>query len=189
MVIGWKNDLLIHNGFKSHITKEIKKCNDKNIDVYRLITKSNKTITDIYNELYINGKKNMNYILNNLNPFVLAIWFMDDGSKKTKKKIKRKNGDIVNFKNGYIDAYMLATNGFSFGDCDNLCKILKTKYNIIGHIQTDRNTPRISISDKRSKEIFKNIIYEYVKVVPSMMYKLNGSLSYKEAILVDKISG
>jgi len=185
----WKNDLLIHSGFKSHITKQIKKCNNNSFEIYRLTTKTDLFITEIYNRLYINKKKNMNYILNNLNPFILAVWFMDDGSKKVKKIIKRKSGDVIIFKNGYIDAYMLATNGFSFEDCNNLCQVLKVNYNITGHVQSDRNTPRISISDNASKEIFKNTIYEYVKAVPSMMYKLNGLISYKEAILVDKISG
>jgi len=184
----WKNDLLIHNGFNSHITKKYITCNNKRLLTYRVLTKSDKIITEVYNELYIDGKKNMNYILQNLSPFVLSIWYMDDGSKKTKKKIKRKNGEIINFENGYIDAYLFATNGFSFDDCKKMCEVLYEKYEIIGHIQKDRKKPRISISDNRSKKILKDLIFPYMN--PSMFYKINGIATYKEAMLSDrKISG
>lgn len=179
----WKNDLLIHNGFNSHITRKYNTCKHKKIQTYRVLTKTDKVITEVYNNLYTKGKKNMKYILENLSPFILSIWYMDDGSKKVKKKIKKKNGEVIVFNSGYIDAYMLATNGFSFDDCEKLCDVLYKKYEIIGHIQKDRCKPRISISDNKSKKIFKELIIPYMN--SSMLYKINGIMTCKEAMLLD----
>ena len=114
---------------------------------------------------------------------------MDDGSKKIKKKVKRKDGSCILFNSGYIDSYMIATNGFSFKECNVLCECIKNVFGIIGHVQSDRGTPRISISDNLSKKKFREIILPYVKMIPSMQYKINGILSFKEAMLIDKISG
>ena len=185
----WKNNLLIRYGLQSHVTRIAKQCNKKDMEVYRVITKSNGYITNVYKGLYIDKKKNMNYILEHLSPFLLAVWYMDDGSKKVKKKIKRKDGSYIVFKNGYIDSFMIATNGFSFEECDALCDYIRNTFEIIGHIQSDRGTPRISISDNASKIRFKEIISPYVKEIPSMQYKINGIISFKEAMLTDKISG
>lgn len=180
--IKWKNDVLIHIGLKSHITRVVKTCNNKGFVCYRLITKSNREITDVYEMLYKNGKKDMNYILDNINPFLLAVWFMDDGSKKIKKYVKRSNGNIINIPNGYLDAFMLATNGFTKSDCNKLCNKLFDLYGIYANVQNDRGTPRISISRKESKIIFKDLIKDYITLIPSMQYKIDCNMSIAEAL-------
>ena len=80
---------------------------------------------------------------------------------------------------------MSATNGFSFEDCKKLCLVLNEKFKIIGHIQSDRGQPRISISDNQSKKNFKEIIYPYISQVPSMLYKIDGIATFKEAMTSD----
>lgn len=47
---------------------------------YRFFTKQDKEITEIYNLFYQNGKKIIPKELE-MNPIVLAVWLMDDGSK------------------------------------------------------------------------------------------------------------
>jgi hypothetical protein len=178
----WKNDVLIHCGINSHITGSNKKYNNKSFPCYRLITKSSLEITNVYNSLYVNGKKNMDYILENINPFVLAVWFMDDGSKKTKKRIKRADGTISEIDGGYLDAFMLATNGFTHEDCKKLCNKLQELYNISATVQNDRGAPRISISRKESKIIFKNLIKDYIDLIPSMQYKIECNMSIREVL-------
>lgn len=180
----WKHNLLNRSGFSSHVSKKYNMCKQKKILTFRLLTKSNEIISDVYKGLYLNGKKNMKFILQNLSPFVLAVWYMDDGSKKVKKKIKRKDGTIISFKHGYIDAYMIAVNGFSFDECEDLCAFLRKKYDVVGHVQKDRGKPRISISDNRSKNNFRNLISPYIDV--SMLYKINGIATFGEAMLLDQ---
>ena len=123
-------------------------------------------------------KKNMNYILEHLSPFLLAVWYMDDGSKKMKKKIKRKDGSYIIFKNGYIDSFMIATNGFSFEECKDFCDYIKITFGISGHVQSDRGTPRISISDNASKIKFKEINEAYSVLSDTVFIKKGSFLLF-----------
>jgi hypothetical protein len=100
-------------------------------------------------------------------PMVLAIWFMDDGSKI---------GDSVR----------IATNGFgrsrysardsTLEEIQNLCNILLSKYNIIATPQkAGKNKGYILYIHKKSKETFINIVKPYM--MKSLMYKLGENES------------
>lgn len=89
-----------------------------------------------------------------LTPLALAIWFMDDGSKK---------GSSVS----------IATNYFSEKEILFLSETIKTKYGIISSkVSSGVNKGYSLYIHKNSLPLFSSIIKPYI--VPSMYYKLHG---------------
>ena len=116
---------------------------------YRFFTKQHKELTDLYNQFYKNNKKIIPKDLV-LDPAVLAVWYMDDGSKC-------RDHDIY-----------LNTQQFSINDQ----KILLYKLRLLGidaRLNKDKKYFRIRLL-KTSIKTFMNIISPYVFV--SMRYKL-----------------
>lgn len=97
-----------------------------------------------------------------LNPFVMAIWFMDDGSLNSKGK--GKAGTNVR----------ICSLNFNYEDHLILTRAIKACFNIntkIG-VYNRKGKPYYYISfNKRNAWLLRNIIWEYV--LPSMRYKLN----------------
>ena len=116
---------------------------------YRFFTKQNKELTDLYNIFYKNNKKIIPKDLV-LDPIILAIWYMDDGSKC-------RDHDIY-----------LNTQQFSINDQ----KILLYKLRLLGidaRLNKDKKYFRIRLL-KPSIKTFMRIISPYV--VNVMQYKL-----------------
>ena len=116
---------------------------------YRFFTKQSKELTDLYNQFYENNKKIIPKDLI-LNPVILAIWYMDDGSKC-------RDHDIY-----------LNTQQFSINDQ----KILLSKLRMLGisaRLNKDKKYQRIRLL-KNSVSKFMGIISPYV--FTSMRYKL-----------------
>ncbi len=116
---------------------------------YRFFTKQYSELTDLHNQFYKNNKKIIPKDLV-LNPVILAIWYMDDGSRC-------RDHDIY-----------LNTQQFSISDQ----KILLYKLRLLGidaRLNKDKKYFRIRIL-KTSIETFMRIIFSYV--VTSMRYKL-----------------
>ena len=116
---------------------------------YRFFTKQHKELTDFYNQFYKNNKKIIPKDLI-LDPIILAIWYMDDGSKC-------RDHDIY-----------LNTQQFSISDQ----KILLNKLRLLGidaRLNKDKKYFRIRIL-KTSIKTFMEIIFPYV--FESMRYKL-----------------
>ena len=116
---------------------------------YRFFTKQNKELTELYNQFYKNTKK---IIPKNLifNQVILAIWYMDDGSRC-------RDHDIY-----------LNTQQFSVSDQ----KILLNKLRLLGinaRLNKDKKYFRIRIL-KTSIKTFMEIVSPYV--FKSMRYKL-----------------
>ena len=89
-----------------------------------------------------------------LNPLVLAIWFMEDGSK-----IK--------------DTVRIATNNFEKEEVEKLCERLKERYGIEANVQKGgKGKGYILHIDKGSKERFEKIMRGYK--LRSMYYKLGA---------------
>lgn len=116
---------------------------------YRGNSKVHKVFTDLYNELYINGKKTITkeFLDKITSPIALAYWFMDDGNF---------NGNI-------------ATNGFSEIEVDLLIKWLSEYWNIFSYKEKKLNNFIIRISEKSRKD-FEDLIKNYI--IPEMKYKL-----------------
>lgn len=103
---------------------------------------------------YPNGKKIVPESINqSLTKTALAVWFMCDGSIKSKEC----RGRILN------------TQSFIRSDIERLISILKSKFNLQTSIRTQKDGLQIYISAK-SAEILDSILRD--KILPSFYYKL-----------------
>ena len=113
-----------------------------------------KTFADLgllYNMFYINGKKRLPEKTENiLNPLMLAVWYMDDGSRD------RQN-------------IILNTQNFEYFEQEKLQKIFRQKYKMKTYIVKDRDKFRLYF-DKRSSEEFLSVIKD--EIISSFRYKL-----------------
>lgn len=117
---------------------------------YRFYTKQHPEITALMNKFYQNGKKTIPKDLK-LDPVILAVWFMDDGSKS------RKN-----------DVY-LNTQQFSLLEQRRLLYVLRN-IELKARLNKDKKYYRIRFL-KESIPKFNEIIRPHI--VPSMEYKLS----------------
>lgn len=97
-----------------------------------------------------------------IDPIALAIWYLDDGTKRD------------------YNACRFATQSFSLEENKFLQSTLETNFNLTVKIEewwnkkTNKKMPGLSIpSANKSFLTFKDIIYNFVKTeIPSMLYKL-----------------
>lgn len=115
---------------------------------YRFSTRQHPDLTEIYQKFYQNRKKIVPEF--QLNPLIMAVWFMDDGSKTYK-------------------TYYLNTQGFDYLSQKRLIEMLKEEYGIESSLNRDKIYYRIRIRTK-SADRFRKIINPYI--VPTMRYKL-----------------
>lgn len=118
---------------------------------YRFFTRQHPDITEFYERFYKKGKKVIPPKVI-LDPIILAVWFMDDGSKT-------KKGDV------YLNCQQ-----FSFSSQERLLYALKS-LGIKASINKDKKYYRIRIA-KESVKKFARIIKPYI--VSSMQYKIAG---------------
>ena len=143
--VDWKYSVLM-NICKS----EPKERNTNNGRVaYRFFTKQNREITNLLNLFYKNGKKVIPVDLE-LNPIVLAVWFMDDGSNSRS--------------NIYFN-----TQQFSLIDQNRLLHKLR-QIGLKARLNKDKKYYRIRIL-KESISKLNQIIDPYI--IQSMRYKLS----------------
>jgi hypothetical protein len=116
---------------------------------YRFFTKQDQEFTKIYNEFYKNNRKVIpkEFVLD---PVILAIWYMDDGSKS-------RDCDIY-----------LNTQQFSMNDQNILLNKLR-EIGVTARLNKDKKYYRIRIL-KESIADFMRTIEPYI--IPSMRYKL-----------------
>ena len=114
-------------------------------------------LTSIYEEFYKgdgyrNGRKIIpKKIKNELSPFILAVWIMDDGS----------------YSRNRID---ISTYSFSLLEMNTLITLLKDIFNLQAKFYRDRDKGcRMYFNQQETKKLIK-IIYPYI--IPSMMYKI-----------------
>lgn len=130
-------------------SKPIERENNDDRIAYRFFTKQHLDLTEIYNLFY---KDKVKIIPSNLilNPIILAIWYMDDGSKS-------RDSDIY-----------LNTQQFSLKDQKKLLRALR-QLNVKARLNKDKKYYRIRIL-KESIAEFMKIISPHV--IDSMRYKL-----------------
>ncbi len=105
-------------------------------------------------QFYPNNKKVIpKYIYKWLSPLTLAVWFMDDGSIKSKE----------------CQAKILNTQGYSSEDVQKLIDTLEHVYNLHTKARKQKEGLQIYIP-AQEVEKFKSIIEKYI--IPSMEYKL-----------------
>jgi len=123
--------------------------NNENRIAYRFFTKQHKDLTHFYEMFYKNNRKIIPKNLE-LNPIIVAIWYMDDGSKC-------RDRDIY-----------LNTQQFSILDQKRLVTLLR-KIGIKSRLNKDKKYYRIRIM-KESIGAFMKMIEPHI--VSSMRYKL-----------------
>ena len=128
---------------------KIRRGNENRI-AYRFTTRQNKYLTRLYNKFYIDGKKK---VINSLqiDPIVLAVWFMDDGSKCRDR-----------------DVY-LNTQQFSYSEQLGLIDCLK-EIGLTAMVNRDKKYFRLRFKKDSVKELNKMISRH---IIPSMKYKLS----------------
>lgn len=126
-----------------------RKIDDKRV-AYRFCTRQRPELTELLKRFYRQGRKIIPHDLE-LNPVILATWFMDDGSKSRK-----------------FDVY-LNTQQFSVKDQRYLLYLLR-KLGLKAKLNKDKRYYRIRFL-KESVPIMNQLIDRYV--IPSMRYKLS----------------
>ena len=116
---------------------------------YRFFTRQHKIFTSLYHQFYRYGKKKIPVDLV-IDPVILAVWYMDDGSKSRDR-----------------DVY-LNTQQFSITDQKKLLFCLRS-LGIQARMNKDKQYFRIRIL-KESIALFMKIIAPYI--IDSMKYKL-----------------
>lgn len=116
---------------------------------YRFTTKQHPEITKMFHDFYEDGRKIIPQNLE-LDPLILAVWFMDDGSKC-------RDRDIY-----------LNTQQFSFLDQRRLLHLLR-QMKIRARMNKDKKYHRIRIY-KESIPLFMQIVSPHI--IPSMEYKM-----------------
>jgi hypothetical protein len=113
-----------------------------------------KQLFEYRNMFYSNGKKIIpENIDTHLSPISLAVWFMGDGSIKS----KQCNGRIIN------------THGYTKAEIEKLCQILKDKFTLRTSIRRQKDGLQIYISAK-SAGVLTNLVSPYL--LPIFNYKL-----------------
>jgi len=115
---------------------------------YRFFTQQHPEITEIYQKFYYEKKKIIPDL--KLNPIMMAVWFMDDGSKSYR-------------------TYYLNTQRFDYQSQRKLIQMLKEQYGIDSSLNRDKEYYRIRIKQSNA-ERFKKLIRNYL--IPTMQYKL-----------------
>ena len=173
--VSWKGNIL-NSAF--HKNYKVKMRNIKNQKLkktykqfeYRFFSKNLK---EIYEELYINGKKTIssNMLKDIKSDLSLAIWFMDDGSV-FKRKRKHKDGSV------YYDSptLKLCTHCFSYEENILICDWFKRKYLIEPRITSETKKGKtyyyIYFIKNDSKKIF-DLCKRYIIQIPSMIKKFS----------------
>jgi len=116
---------------------------------YRFFTRQHSGLTHLYSIFYRNKKKIVPAVVQ-LDPIILAVWFMDDGSKSYK-------------------TFYLNSQQFDSSSQQKLMRLLKYQYGISSALNRDKQYYRIRIKQD-SAEKFRKIIGDYI--IPSMRYKL-----------------
>ena len=127
---------------------KMRKGNGKRL-AYRFYTKQHPTITEMYSVFYQSRKKIIPTNLS-LDPLMLAVWFMDDGSRC-------RGSDVY-----------LNTQQFSNDDQQRLICSLE-RLGIEARMNKDKHYKRLRIL-KSSLPQFRDLIRDYI--IPSMQYKI-----------------
>lgn len=121
-------------------------------------TLSHQIFTEFYKKFYPRGKKIAPKELSLwINPLVLAVWLMDDGSRKT-----------------YGKGVFLHTQNFSLADQSFLIKVLKNRFGLEASLSSHgwwkgRHLYRLYINAKSFPKL-KSIVFPYI--LPMFAYKI-----------------
>lgn len=136
--------------------------NGETYETLNFVTRRNKNFTELRNAFYVNGKKVLptKFIEENINPQVLAIWFMDNGYNVFNKGCE------------------FCSESFSKEENIELIKILKEKFDIHSQLKRIRSKQyRIYIAKKEKSKLFDLIKNNLDR---SMKYKVESSETIRQ---------
>lgn len=128
---------------------------------YYFMSKPEKILGTLMEKFYPEGKKLIPKDIGNLlsNPLSLAVWYMDDGT------FDRRSKDHFNA--------LIATYGFSFGDCERLAKVLLNNFGLVVSVthcrMRGKDYPRLYIKSESMGRFF-SLIKPFVNLV--YLYKI-----------------
>lgn len=150
----------LYLNFKDWINKapEVRKRTSlgKIIETYGFTTYTSGILRFYAQQFYQNGKKIIPKMIDKIiTPQSLAIWFMDDGSIKSKTH----------------KSLLIHTHGYSKDDLLLITKVLEKKFGLKIGLQKQYDKWRLYVYSE-SVDNFKKIILRYI--LPSMQYKLGN---------------
>lgn len=124
---------------------------------YHFSTYSHELL-EFYGKQFYNKKKKIipDNIEELLTPLSLAIWFMDDGSLKSKRH----------------NAYVIHTLGFQRNELERIQVVLNKKFGIEAKLHKQKEKYLRLYIPSTSAEKFRNIVTPYI--IPSLKYKLGN---------------
>jgi hypothetical protein len=146
-------------------------------DLYTFNSSSRFFMDDYYDFFYSTGEKrvqNKEFVKSNLTELALAIWFMDDGSKR----------HIIGGWNHPFDNATIAVGNLPYNDLKILTEVIEEKFDIKSKIDfyTDKSS-RIRFNKKEASKLF-NLIKKYIP--ECMQYKLpieyQGNYNFSDSI-------
>lgn len=131
---------------------------------YEIVTCYHGAFRFYAQQFYSNKRKHIPTLFDKLiNDVALAIWFMDDGSKKSNRHT----------------TFNIHTLGYSFTDLMKVQNGLKKVFDLKVSLHKQRNkTWRIYIPSESTGQ-FVAIVYKLMRHIPSMMYKLDNNMPKK----------
>ena len=112
-------------------------------------------------QFYVDKQKIIPKLLGRMiTPEALAIWFMDDGSKKSPRHT----------------TYNIHTLGYTKRDLDQALKVFEEKYGIEATLHRQKGVVWRIYIPSRSVQQFESLIRDTVSQIPSMLYKLDNTM-------------
>jgi hypothetical protein len=150
----------IYGQFKEWVPGEVRKRIKKNGHVYVLFdTYSHGAFRFYAQQFYPNGTKVIPKLISKLlNPIVLAIWFMDDGS----------------WKSDHHKTFIIHTLGYSKRDLELVQSALKNKFEIETSLHSQKNKYWRLYIRSEFADTFRKLIKPYTSQIPSMKNKMGN---------------
>lgn len=123
----------------------------------RFNTKSIKVFDKYYQMFYLNKRKSVPENISDLlkSPIALAVWYLDDGAKRTD-----------------CNALRIHTNCYRKGEQEVLINMLQKNFGIIAKLHKVHNEEYVIYIPSEESKRFCEIIEPIVDEIPSMRYKL-----------------
>ena len=150
----------IYEQFREWVTGGIRKRIKKNGYEYVLFdTYSHASFRFYAQQFYLNGTKVIPRLISKLlDPIVLAIWFMDDGS----------------WKSDHHKTFIIHTLGYGKRDLESVQKVLKEKFGIETSLHSQKGKYWRLYIKSESANTFKELIEPYTSQIPSMKNKMGN---------------
>jgi hypothetical protein len=121
-------------------------------------TVSHPDLSELYARFYHGGRKiiPLDVVRAIEDPFIMAIWFMDDGNAKTH--------------HGQVNGYHLNTQSFSKQENELLVEMIEAVHGIHFCVERNHEYYRLGVYAQNSRSAFIKLISPHI--LPTMKYKL-----------------